>query len=89
MSSKAKPVVYYSTRKTRRNRPRGFTSSQQQPRRPSGPPPPDERDDEAQPIHPTMKVLTVASALASCLFFNPLAFSCVIPAIYYSFCTNV
>ena len=40
----------------------------------------------AQPIHPTLKSLTMASAVASCLFLNPLALVCVLPAIYYTFC---
>ena len=38
-----------------------------------------------QTIHPTLKILTVASVVNSCLFLNLLAFVCVLPAIYYTF----
>ena len=81
----SKTVVYDSTRKTRVNRPRGFTISGQQNRRRSSTVPVVTDDGGVQTIHPTLKILTVASVVNSCLFLNLLAFVCILPAIYYTF----
>ena len=82
----SKTVVYDSTRKTRVNRPRGFTISGQQNRRQSSTVPVvTDGGSGAQTIHPTLKILTVASVVNSCLFLNLLAVVCVLPAIYYTF----
>lgn len=49
------------------------------------------RNDTRQPttIHPTLKNLTVVSLVTSCMSLNLLAFVCVLPAIYYTFCAAV
>lgn len=87
MSSDIK-IVYDSTRRPSDSRTRGFTnsSSSTHKRQSSSDV---KRNDLRQHtvVHPTLKILTLSTLISSCLFLNPLAFICALPALYYTFKT--